>query len=499
MGVVYRGQDPVLGRAVAIKSIRLSEFAEPEQRAELERRLVREARSAGVLGHTNIVTVYDLVHEKDLTCIVMEFVEGRTLAQMMAAGQVLDNATVLSVLRQTAAGLDYAHSKGIVHRDVKPSNLIVQPDGAVKIADFGVARVSTTLQLTRSGTVMGTPYYMSPEQVQGKSVDGRADQFSLAVTAYEILTGQKPFAADTLTTLLYKIVHEDPVPAETLNSTIGSQGGAVLWKALSKEPEARYATCGEFVEALEKACSVAKGWRAFSAAEQVLRPSAARPGAAPRQWALLVGGGVLLVALVTGGYFASRRPAGRPEPAWVEPAPTTLPVPAPKPAAVGELPAPKQAPTPQAEPSAPATTPPARAEKQEPSRAKERAPKPETTVAPKPVPAAKVAAASVPPAPRTEERPSESMPPVAYAGPSSGSLVWTGELEANTQLAINGKRSSTGSVSSELPGVPVRLQLWPSSARLVEAPGPQNGWKRVVIASGERKQLRIIIRWEVIR
>jgi serine/threonine-protein kinase len=520
MGIVYRALDPVLRRVVAVKVIRLSEFAEPEQRAELEKRLVREARSAGVLAHSNIVAVYDLVQEEDLTSVVMEFVEGRTLAAIMAEGRVLENAAVLSILWQAGEGLDCAHSKGIVHRDVKPSNLIVQPDGVTKIADFGVARVSSTLALTKSSMVMGTPHYMSPEQVQGKPVDGRADQFSLAVTAYEILTGRKPFAADTMATLMYKIVHEDPLPANSLNATLGPQVGAVVQKALSKEAGARYNKCGEFVDALERACKATKGWRALpvtgQAEEEV--PPVTSASAAPGRWVLAAGGGVLLVVLAAGGYFTFLRPVEMKE----EPARIEQPA-APLPAA--EIPAPAKEPNPPENPRSAPETAPAPARKLPAQPPKEATGKPQLAVPPKeaagrPQPAVppKEAAGRPQPAVPPKEaagNPQPAVPPkeaagakapetapapsIAYSGPPTGSLVWTGELEANGKLAINGKLSSTGSVSSELPGVPVRIQLWPSSARLIEMPGPENRYKRVVVTSGERKQLRIIIRWEVVR
>ena len=491
MGIVYRALDPVLRRVVAVKVIRLSEFADPEQRAELEIRLVREARSAGVLAHSNIVAVYDLVQEEDLTSVVMEFVEGRTLAAIMMEGGALESATVLSILWQTGAGLDCAHSKGIVHRDVKPSNLIVQPDGVTKIADFGVARVTTMLQVTRTGMVMGTPHYMSPEQVQGKPVDGRADQFSLAVTAYEILTGRKPFEAESVTTLLYKIVHEDPAPANSLNASLGSHVGSVLQKALSKEPGGRYDKCGDFVDALERACNAARGWRALPVSGPVeVVPPAASAGAAPRRWVLAAAGGVLLVALAAGGYFMFLRPVESKEPARIErPA---------APLSAAEIPAPAKEPTPPEAPRAAPRAAPA------PARKLPAQPEKETVVKPRPAIPPKEAVVKPQPAIPPKEAPAKApetvpSPSVAYSGPLTGSLVWTGELEASGQLAIDGKMSSTGSVSSELPGVPVKIQLWPSSARLIGMPGPENRYKRVVVASGERKQLRIIIRWEVVR
>ena len=529
MGVVYRAVDPLLGRTVAIKTIRLSKLAEPEERAELEKRLVREARSAGALGHPSIVTVYDLVQEEDLTCIVMEFVEGQTLGHMLESGQALDNSVVLSFLRQTGAALDYAHRKGIVHRDVKPSNLMVQPGGTVKIADFGVARVSTTLQLTRTGMVMGTPYYMSPEQIQGKPLDGRTDQFSLAVTAYEVLTGRKPFTADTLTTLMYQIVHEDPVPAEKLNATLGVQVGTVLRKAMSKDPEARYATCGEFLGALEGACSAATGWRAPTVAVPVLAPvatpAATRLAAAPRRWALAVAGGVLMVLLAAGGYFAFRQFAVQEEPVPVEPAAEqTIPAPAAQPAPVAEVPAATAARNPPPEPSPPPMTAPTPVLRPKAAIERGRAPKPPATGPPKQTRIAKTEQAT-PPAPIEESNKGQASKPAAtspgkqtptpeavqaappapvapsapYPGPQKGRLVWTGELEPNSRLEINGMRCSTGSLTGgELPGVRVRARSMSPGAKLIQEPVPENQWKGLVLVSGDTKQVRIIISWEVI-
>ncbi|HEY1204820.1 MAG: serine/threonine-protein kinase [Bryobacteraceae bacterium] len=264
MGVVYRAQDPAIGRAVAIKTIRLADLSDEAERGRLRDRLFREAQSAGVLSHPGIVVVYDVGEDGDVTYIAMEFVNGPTLEKLLADPQPPNQQTVLNVLRQTAAALDYAHKKGIVHRDIKPANIMIDGDGTVKITDFGIAKIAASQQLTQTGLVMGTPNYMSPEQVQGRPVDGKADQFALAVVSYEMLTGEKPFTGEQLTTVLYKIVSEDPPPVEHLNPTLGFAVSMVLTRALAKESAKRYGTCAEFIDALEAALNSKKGWQALA-------------------------------------------------------------------------------------------------------------------------------------------------------------------------------------------------------------------------------------------
>src|SRR5713101_2505468 len=230
MGIVYKAQDPSIGRMIAIKSIRLSDLSDEAERVRMRDRLFREAQSAGILSHPGIVTIYDVAEEGGLAYIFMELVNGPPLEKMLKAEQTPDKETLLSVFRQTAAALDYAHKKGIVHRDIKP------------------------------GMIMGTPSYMSPEQVQGGVISGRTDQFSLAVIAYEVLTGDKPFTAEYLPTLLYKIVREDFEPPQRLNPTLSGDIEAVMRRALAKNPANRYETCAEFVVALSTACNASGGW-----------------------------------------------------------------------------------------------------------------------------------------------------------------------------------------------------------------------------------------------
>jgi serine/threonine protein kinase len=284
-GVVYRAQDPAIGRVIAIKTIRLTDISDQGERERLRERLFREAQSAGILSHPNIVTIYDIAEENGLAYIFMECVDGPSLEKVLNGPQALDRNTIFSILRQTAIALDYAHKKGIVHRDVKPANILIHEGATAKIADFGVAKILSQ-QMTHAGVMMGTPNYMSPEQVQGHAVDGRADQFSLAVAAYEVLTGEKPFVADQLPALLFRIVREDPVPPQRLNPTLTPQVEVVLRKALSKSAADRYPSCAEFVEALIAACDLNPGWRALPRAVAQSLPTmgggATAGGAPPR-------------------------------------------------------------------------------------------------------------------------------------------------------------------------------------------------------------------------
>jgi serine/threonine-protein kinase len=251
MGVVYRAQDPVIGRTVAIKTIRLSEIPDPDELQQLRERLFREARSAGILSHPHIVTIYDIGEEGETAYIAMEFINGSTLERVMSSKGTIDRDGFLTVLHQTASALDYAHSKGIIHRDIKPANIMINEAGAAKIADFGVAKILSQ-QVTRADMVLGTPSYMSPEQIEAKSIDGRSDQFGLAVITYQLLTGEKPFTGETLPTLLFKIVREDPRPLHQINASLGPDVNQVLSRALAKNRDARFPQCQEFVEALEK-------------------------------------------------------------------------------------------------------------------------------------------------------------------------------------------------------------------------------------------------------
>ena len=261
MGVVFRARDPAIGRTLAIKTIRLNELTDPVERDRLRNRLLHEARSAGTLSHAGIVTIYDVSEQDDMAYIAMEFVNGPTLEQVLSAPQPPQPDVLFRILRETAAALDYAHKKSIVHRDIKPANIMIHEDGTVKITDFGVAKIPASQLATQAGLVMGTPCYMSPEQAFGRPVDGRSDQFSLAVIAFEMLTGEKPFFSEQLASLAYLIAHQDPPVPSTLNPSLNWQVDLVLQRALQKGPAARFRSCTEFVAALEAACKSSKGWK----------------------------------------------------------------------------------------------------------------------------------------------------------------------------------------------------------------------------------------------
>ncbi|MFN7935184.1 MAG: serine/threonine-protein kinase [Bryobacteraceae bacterium] len=259
MGVVYLAEDPAIGRLVAVKTINLDNLSEDGQAQQLRDRLIREARSAGILSHPGIVTIYDIQHFENTTAIVMEYVEGVTLLDRMLRSD-LAPGEVLGILEQTAAALDYAHSRGVLHRDIKPANLMFSPEGAVKITDFGVAKIGSQKTATQ-GMVMGTPSYMAPEQISNKPVSPQTDQFSLAVLAFELIAGQKPFAAESISGLLYNIVFQDPISVRTLNPTLPAAAEAVLRKALAKESADRYPNCMEFIRVLKTACETKKAWK----------------------------------------------------------------------------------------------------------------------------------------------------------------------------------------------------------------------------------------------
>lgn len=250
MGVVHRAHDPVIGRDVAVKTLHLSETGTGMSREELVSRFQTEARAAGLLTHPNIVVVYDAGEEQGLFYITMELVEGRSLQTLLDGRQLFPLPRIMKLMEQVCSALDFAHQHNVVHRDIKPANLMLTGDDTVKITDFGTAKILQfgTAQTTH---VMGTPSYMSPEQVKGKPVDGRSDIFSLGVILYELTTGEKPFPGQNITTVIYKIINEEPIPPQALDSSIHPGFSNVIKRALAKDPAARFQNCHEFLNALK--------------------------------------------------------------------------------------------------------------------------------------------------------------------------------------------------------------------------------------------------------
>ena len=249
MGIVYRGYDSLLDRPVAIKVLAPHLVWEPG----FVERFLREARTAARLKHAGIVAIYDVGQQGNDYYIVMEYLEGQTLSNLIRQQGALPTGQALAILQPLAAALDFAHQQGLVHRDVKPSNVVVHPGGHVTLTDFGVARAAHETRLTTTGALVGTPQYMSPEQAQGEEVDHRTDIYSLGVVAYETLAGQGPFDATTPHAVLHRVIYDPPPPVRARHPDLPPEIDDVLATALAKEPASRYQTAGEFVGDLEAA------------------------------------------------------------------------------------------------------------------------------------------------------------------------------------------------------------------------------------------------------
>jgi len=262
MGAVYKARDPRIGRIVALKTVAFSFPLGPGEEEEFLKRFYHEAQIAGRLNHPNIVTIYDVGEKRaeGEAYIAMEFVTGTSLHGLLAGGGRLPLTQVADVMAQLAQALDYAHENGVVHRDIKPANIILTEAGQAKILDFGIARLAAG-GLTRPGRFFGTPNYMAPEQVTGLDVDGRADQFSLGVILYQLLTGERPFVGESVTAISYQVVNVDPPPATKLNPSLLPSFDRILRKALSKRSSERYPRCVDLAEKLRAAVAE---WKAAS-------------------------------------------------------------------------------------------------------------------------------------------------------------------------------------------------------------------------------------------
>jgi predicted Ser/Thr protein kinase/tetratricopeptide (TPR) repeat protein len=253
MGIVYLAKDPLIGRLVALKTIRPAAHADDDETKEFQQRFLREAQAAGILNHPAIVTVHDIGQDDTtgVSFIAMEYVEGQNLKEVLQQGRPLNFEQIGDIVAQVAEGLDFAHAKGIVHRDVKPANIILIEGMRAKITDFGIAKIASGVSnLTTTGQFLGTPNYMAPEQIKGAPVDGRSDIFSLGICLYECLTRRKPFGGDSLTSISYKIVHEPFPPLQEINPQIPTGFEEVVAKCLAKEPAKRYQRARDLAIAL---------------------------------------------------------------------------------------------------------------------------------------------------------------------------------------------------------------------------------------------------------
>ena len=344
MGRVYAAWDPAVSRKVAVKTVK-TEYLTPETTPEYRRRFRREAQAAGGLNHPSIVRVFDVGEDY----LVMEYVEGRTLQRIIREEGRIAPRTALRLLGPVAEAVDYAHEAGVVHRDIKPANVIVQPDGRPTLMDFGVAHVRASV-MTAAGEILGSPSYMSPEQIAGQEVTARSDVYSLAVVAYEMLTGQPPFQGKTITQIIYRVMHDPAPPPRQWNSALPSCYDDVFSRALAKDPARRFATAVDFVAALDtseleralpleatEAVPAAPPRTPDDSPTLVVPPprepaTGARPDASRVVLLVVVGFGglgLLVVLALAVGLLLWREPGGPPE-ATVSP--TTIPAPPPSPA-----------------------------------------------------------------------------------------------------------------------------------------------------------------------
>jgi serine/threonine-protein kinase len=255
MGVVYLGRDPKINRVVAIKTMALSQEFEADELKDVKERFFREAETAGRLNHPNIVGIYDVGEEHDLCYIAMEFLEGHDLTPYVKPDNLLPLPLVMGIIYKSAMALEYAHHQNVVHRDIKPANIMYDPKSkSVKLTDFGIARITDSSK-TKTGMVLGTPSYMSPEQLAGKKVDGRSDLFSLGVTLYQLASGRLPFQGESMATLMYKIANEPHPELTAVKPELAKTKpclAAIINKALTKDVTKRYQTGAEFARDLQQ-------------------------------------------------------------------------------------------------------------------------------------------------------------------------------------------------------------------------------------------------------
>jgi serine/threonine protein kinase len=451
MGVVFKALDLRLKRHVALKFLAAGLHRDEAHRE----RLLREAMAASALDHPNIGAVHALEDAGDgRLFIVMGYYPGGTLKDRLEHGP-LGNAEAVDIALQAARGLAEAHARGIMHRDIKPTNLILTPEGVVKIVDFGIAKLTGASDLTETGTALGTAAYMSPEQASGARVDWRTDMWSLGIVLYQMLRGEMPFHGETFLALLYQVVHADYPPLTGKPPALQR----LIGKCLAKDPSDRYASPEELMKELER---VQKSIAAGDTAETVAFPQESPPSTpaftsldsarfSPRLLALLATvclGGAVWLWMGFRTPPASRSTAG---PNTTKAREAVRPVP-PE--------------TPQAK----------TATSQDPSPPTKQTSQPR--VARQTATAGRGTTASV------------------YTGPKQGQILWTGELDAGQAIDLSASQNAA-MVSGSLPGVPVSIEVHPPSVSIVTPPGPSNQWRRLVVRNDGKKQVVIVINWAI--
>ncbi len=404
----------------------------------------------------------------------MEYVDGPPLDAVMAQGP-LPWPRLLQILREIAAGLDFAHSKGIIHRDIKPANILVSSAGHAKVSDFGVAKILEAPTMTMTGAAIGTPAYMSPEQILTKPLTGRSDQFSLAVIAFELLTGRRPFAADSLPGLIHQILSVDPPSATQINAEIREPAAGVLRRALAKDPTARFDSCTQFIADLDAALNN-RPTTATIVADVNQQPSETKQLSEPPAKSGNMARAILFLALglAVAGYFLSRQ-----HPAEVA---TSTPASSPTPAAPVSVQPPPQAPvSPEPSKALPKATP------NETTKEKKKVPAPEP-VAQLPVP---------PPAAPQPQDPGPDQPATSYMGSPEGRFTWSGTLPAGERLVIVRNRVRMGSISGNgLPaGVPVQVEARPADIRVMQQPAAANGFRLILSNQSAREVSSFTVLW----
>jgi tRNA A-37 threonylcarbamoyl transferase component Bud32 len=470
MGVIYKARDPLIDRVVAIKTIALG-LSDAEAGA-FERRFFREAKSAGRLNHPNVVTIYDVGKSGDVAYIAMEFLQGRSLREILDSGVVLPPEQVADIGAQIADGLAFAHRQQVVHRDVKPANIMVLDTGGVKITDFGIALLPTATR-TLTASVFGSPRYTSPEQVMGRDVDGRSDIFSLGAVIYEMLTGLPPFSADDLNGILRQVLTEPTPPPSVHNPTLPPAFDHIVGKALAKDPNDRYQDAAAMAADLRNYASLEFATPGIAPLPPLEHPTvadkapdipewmpdpgdarpapAAAPDAAARRTKLRlgigIGGGVLLLAVAFAlGLRSTPDAPTRPvtasaEPARGSPAPPAMPI---TDTPMREAPA---APAPAAAPSAVRPTPPAN------------------------LPVTAAAPALVSPSPAAPSSASTAMTPTPMASPAPASA-------AGATPPARAESAPTGTADGAKPAAPAKP---PGRIALAIAP-----WGEVIVDGRKR-------------